>query len=174
MAALGALSVLCMAVSSYNPYDAVQGFRQVKVAQYVSIALAAVLAFGLAAALGQGIAPLSRVSASIVVGKRVKPRAVERTSRGSLSCSCRAKANQQAMLPETSHLHIVSNKFQDLEMASQLCVISHSKRHCSHGCYDVHRALWHAGMAACGAAMLALQRLAKGFVAVEWNHALND
>ena len=116
-----------MAVSSYNPYDAVQGFRQVKVAQFVSIALAAVLAFGLAAALGQGIAPLSRVSASIVVGKRFKPRAVERTSRGSLSCSCRAEANQQAMLPETSHLHIVSNKFQDLELASQLCVISHSR-----------------------------------------------
>ena len=117
--------MLCMAVFSYNPYDAVQGFRQIKVAQYVSIALAAVLAFGLAASLGQGIAPLSRVSASIVAGKLFKPRAVERTSRGSLSC--RANANQQAMLPETSHLPVVSNKLQDLELAPQLFVISHSR-----------------------------------------------
>ena len=32
----------------------------------------------------------------------------------------------------------------------------------------------HAGMAACGAAWVALRRLAQGFIYVEWNHALND
>ena len=41
-----------------------------KAAQLAAAALAAVLAWGLAAALGQGIAPLSKVSASILAGER--------------------------------------------------------------------------------------------------------
>ena len=47
-----------------------QGFKLVKAAQLVAVALAAVLAWGLAAALGQGVAPLSKVSASILAGER--------------------------------------------------------------------------------------------------------
>ncbi|CAK0787743.1 hypothetical protein CVIRNUC_010965 [Coccomyxa viridis] len=74
-----------------------RGFKLVKAAQLAAVALAVVLAWGLAAALGQGVAPLSKVSACILVG-----------------------------------------------------------------------------MAACGAAWVALRRLAQGFVYVEWNHALND
>ena len=41
-----------------------------KAAQLAAVALAAVLAWGLAAALGQGTAPLSKVSACILVGER--------------------------------------------------------------------------------------------------------
>ena len=47
-----------------------QGFKLVKAAQLAMVALAAVLAWGLAAALGQGAAPLSKVSACILVGER--------------------------------------------------------------------------------------------------------
>ena len=47
-----------------------QGFKLVKAAQLAAVALAAVMAWGLAAALGQGVAPLSKVSACILVGER--------------------------------------------------------------------------------------------------------
>ena len=47
-----------------------QGFKLVKAAQLAAVALAAVLAWGFAAALGQGVAPLSKVSACILVGER--------------------------------------------------------------------------------------------------------
>ena len=47
-----------------------QGFKLVKAAQLAAVTLAAVLAWGLAAALGQGVAPLSKVSACLVVGER--------------------------------------------------------------------------------------------------------
>ena len=46
-----------------------QGFKIVRAAQLAAIALAAVLAFGLAAALGQGTALVSRASACLVAGK---------------------------------------------------------------------------------------------------------
>ena len=49
-----------------------QGFKLVKAAQLAAVALAVVLAWGLAAALGQGVAPLSKVSACILVGERQK------------------------------------------------------------------------------------------------------
>lgn len=46
-----------------------QGFKLVKAAQLAMVALAAVLAWGLAAALGQGVAPVSKASACILVGE---------------------------------------------------------------------------------------------------------
>ena len=46
-----------------------QGFKVIKAAQYAAVGLVAVLAFALAAALGQGIAPVSRASAGLVAGK---------------------------------------------------------------------------------------------------------
>ena len=49
---------------------AAQGFKIVKAAQLAAVALVAVLAFGLAAALGQGIAPASSVAACLVAGER--------------------------------------------------------------------------------------------------------
>lgn len=55
--------------SELNP---AQGFKLVKAAQIAAVALAVVLAWGLAAALGQGVAPLSKVSACILVGERQK------------------------------------------------------------------------------------------------------
>lgn len=41
----------------------------IKAAQCAAVGLVAVLAFALAAALGQGIAPVSRASAGLVAGK---------------------------------------------------------------------------------------------------------
>ena len=139
--------VLLMTAFSKHHYDALQGFKQVRIAQYVSTALAAVLAFGLAAALGQGIAPLSRVSASLVAGKLFKPRAVGRIGRNSLSC--RANASQQAMLSKN-----IPRSFFVRQMSGPGIGISASchlplRRHCSHGYYHAHKsamACRHGGM----------------------------